>query len=963
MNPNNPNVHRDNHDPPRNTPGSVAGVFNCHQCPKAFNRRENLSRHLKTHDAQPAHCCTKCSKAFTRSDLLRRHLLGHERWDKKEENGMSKRRKVVSDTSSNAINSSESRGPSVNSQLNHPQPHPQPHPHQQFYNGQPNQMSIPPSQGYAPAPPSDHPSGGYQTYPIQQPFSYRPPEPQHSRYDAVHGMQPPQRSSANFSHFGAADNSFLNFDFSSFMLQPELPQGNEWFSFDFYNAMRETGNYMSGMPSMIDPNLTPQAEIVASDATDPHQLAHVLERAEIPKQNDRQDVMSDASSPRSGRISRVSSPPNEASEEDKWAFQWNPCSTPILKAEPIIIPPDHALFQTHNPRYDITEQTLLKLKAFMRPPAGREFHQSQKGTFTIPPLPVVNVFIRLFFEHFSSQMPVLHHPTVDTNTDLPPPLLAVIVVIGAVYSHLKHARRFSIVLLDTVRWHLQIALECDNNLMRDPMIIYAEALICHTGLWCGNKRAFELAEVVRGALVTYIRRMNMKGWSSTTVEPAPESPRSGGVQAEWKNWIAEESQRRLYWVVYGIDCQFPSLLNLPATISVGEVSNLVCPCDDEFWCATSARNWKNLLGPASVPPSRSFSAAVGPFVLKTFVSGADQIEESVERLRRARLARGQAESLPKLDLNTWSAFLVLMTIQSQIFQFSQEAVLARTYMGEEESSDLTGDEAGDQPDEIVKMLRKLQVIRRGQLSEALHSWSSTYLSSTRSTLSLTPSSRHFHTSSLVTHHLATILLDVPLSDLQGAIGKNGKPGIPIALSNLTLWAAKAPRIAETVAYNAVRTIVSLAPPGDTFNRTRGPDSANGRTGYYGGTETMPYSVITLFLCHVTLWVFASVVPVDAKQRFMDAVGSDENLRSSPFYGILRRAMGIMHSGQEVGTVGSLNGKGKEAEEKTEKEKWNEMEANVRGVLFRCAAEMLTRLGTWGASLNLALLLHRRAEMD
>src|SRR5690349_5693929 len=122
---------------------------------------------LLVDDAQPAHCCTKCSKAFTRSDLLRRHLLGHERWDKKDENGMSKRRKVASDTSSNATNSPGSRGPSVNSQLNPPQSHP----NQQFYNGQPNQMSMQPSQGYAPAPPNDHAPGGYQTYPIQQSFT------------------------------------------------------------------------------------------------------------------------------------------------------------------------------------------------------------------------------------------------------------------------------------------------------------------------------------------------------------------------------------------------------------------------------------------------------------------------------------------------------------------------------------------------------------------------------------------------------------------------------------------------------------------------------------------------------------------------------------------------------------------------------------------------------------------------
>jgi hypothetical protein len=37
--------------------------------------------------------------------------------------------------------------------------------------------------------------------------------------------------------------------------------------------------------------------------------------------------------------------------------------------------------------------------------------------------------------------------------------------------------------------------------------------------------------------------------------------------------------------------------------------------------------------------------------------------------------------------------------------------------------------------------------------------------------------------------------------------------------------------------------------------------------------------------------------------------------------------------------------------------------DVLGNIFKSAAQSLTHLGTWGAALNLALLLHRRAEMQ
>ena len=101
-------------------------------------------------------------------------------------------------------------------------------------------------------------------------------------------------------------------------------------------------------------------------------------------------------------------------------------------------------------------------------------------------------------------------------------------------------------------------------------------------------------------------------------------------------------------------------------------------------------------------------------------------------------------------------------------------------------------------------------------------------------------------------------------------------------------------------------------------------------------DTAPYSFITLFLCHVVIWAFARVSPREQKVDFLEMVEKDDVMKSHPFMGVLRAGLGV----------------------DVEKEGGNRGEK----VLFKSAAEMLTRLGTWGASLNLALLVHRRAEM-
>ncbi|KAE9371442.1 hypothetical protein N431DRAFT_410158 [Stipitochalara longipes BDJ] len=903
-------------------------VYSCQQCSKTFNRRENLSRHVKTHDSSPSHCCEKCGKGFSRSDLLKRHEAGHERWDRKDldgSDGSSKRRKVNVDVEASSVSSASSRAATNQ----HPGRHVQESNFSTSNSDISTHLSTTSSQQFGPHGASPN------TYQLH---SGQAPNPQaqghlNQMHDHSFTQYPmANEQSYNYHQFDTMNTSFLPFDFSSFLLPPdtEPASGNEWFSHDFYSAMRENGNEWSGLGEMMQPNdLTPLQEY--SNNWDQSQQSVALLPVEPTSVGPGIQEHSDEDQHVAGEtISHVSSPPNEASEEDKWPFQWNPSSTPILKAHAITIPDNHPLFQAHYSKFDISEATLLRLRAFLKPPSGREYHRSQKGSFVLPSLPIVNVFIRLFFEHFSPQMPVLHHPTVNTNEDLPAPLLAAIIIIGAIYSHLKHTRRFAIVLLDIVRWHLQIAIECDNNLMRDPMIIYAEALICHGGLWCGNKRAFELAEVVRGSLITHIRRVQF-GERLIMTEKAPTPPSKKSLNIDWREWIVEESRRRLAWVVYAIDCQFPSILNLPSTISIGEVCNLGCPCDDEFWSATSPKNWKNLLGPASVPPSRSFSAAVGPFILETLVQQGS-----------ARMGT----HLPILNLNPWSAFLVLSAIQSQIFEFSQESLISRTFVDDGESSD---EEDGSGPDNgaaihngqyeenLSRMLRKLKQRRRLQLANALASWGRAYQTPSRSNTHV--SSRHFHASSIIVHHLSTILLDISLSDLQNAIGKEGAAGSIRAFAKLTKWARRSPQLAEQAVCHAIKTIVMLAP------------GKNGKGGIRN-IDTAPYSLITIFLCHIVVWAFANVASDSQKLQLFDIVSQNVELRSTAFFATLQRSLWV-----EGDWAHALRKEVQEGDDQIEQDS-----AAAANLLFRSAAEMLIRLGTWGGALNLALLLRERAEM-
>ena len=201
------------------------------------------------------------------------------------------------------------------------------------------------------------------------------------------------------------------------------------------------------------------------------------------------------------------------------------------------------------------------------------------------------------------------------------------------------------------------------------------------------------------------------------------------------------------------------------------------------------------------------------------------------------------------------------------------------------------------------------------------------------------SSRYFHASSVIVHHLSTIFLGISLSDLQNAIGKEGAPGSARAFAKLTKWAHKSPELAEQVVSHAIRTIILLTP---------GKDNGEGAI---RSIDTAPYSLITIFLCHIVVWAFANVGSHSQKLRLFDTISRNAELKSTSFFSTLQRSFGFEEHG-----VDQSKKIGQDEDQK------NQGPAAPANLLFRSAAEMLIPIGTWGASLNLAQLLYERAEM-
>lgn len=452
------------------------------------------------------------------------------------------------------------------------------------------------------------------------------------------------------------------FDYSTFARPWNCDLGHtvdssDWFSAQFFAALRETEPAYS--PSFQAWNS--DMDVVGSLYTN-----NIVQNRDGSVQQPLGGSTPDSSEPQtghilSGRESRVSSPPNESSHEDRLPFAWDPKSKRIARAKPIELTPDDPIFANLDPSVAISQASLSRIQAFLRPLRPSD----EEDTFTLPELRLVNVFVGLFLNKFAAQAPVLHRPTLDVEV-LPSPLITIMMVIGSCYSRLRRTRRFGIVVLDRARQNLLALIEEDNSLMREPMIIYAAALICYMGLWCGNKRAFELAEALRGVVVTYIRRLptgcgNDEGHAANTQPPVGSMigtcfPMSSPSQ--WSHWAKQESQKRLRWFVYMIDAQFPAVLGMSGMLTLADVRKWEFPCDEDFWTVPTAKAWKHRLGSASEPSCPMFGLLAATVLSLPDPPSVDDV-------------------LPRL--NTWSANLLLATIMSEIFHYQERLVVHRGY--------------------------------------------------------------------------------------------------------------------------------------------------------------------------------------------------------------------------------------------------------------------------------------------
>ncbi|KAH6842258.1 fungal-specific transcription factor domain-containing protein [Chaetomium sp. MPI-CAGE-AT-0009] len=218
-----------------------------------------------------------------------------------------------------------------------------------------------------------------------------------------------------------------------------------------------------------------------------------------------------------------------------------------------------------------------------------------------------DAFVQLYFEYFQPNLPFLHQPTFNPS-EAPWQLVLATAAIGCGYSKVCGASQYAIGLQELLRRAIAEAVEKDNSVAREPWILQCIVLNSIGMTYSGNRRMFELSETRRNIPVTMARRNGSLASSSAGRQTVSEDDGTVSSEKSWKEWIVDESKRRLGFAIFLLDINMMMHFGAPSCMRIEELHQPL-PVQRTLWEAPNAEEWLKVSVEQNEAPERSFTVA------------------------------------------------------------------------------------------------------------------------------------------------------------------------------------------------------------------------------------------------------------------------------------------------------------------------------------------------------------------
>ncbi|KAJ6511999.1 hypothetical protein C8R47DRAFT_1093068 [Mycena vitilis] len=201
----------------------------------------------------------------------------------------------------------------------------------------------------------------------------------------------------------------------------------------------------------------------------------------------------------------------------------------------------------------------------------------------------LNHYLYLFFNAFSTQIPIVHCATFNL-ADKPSYLLKSIEACGALFVRTHHASTYIRESLIAARDSLAHAFSASivNNSTEQVYFLIAVVLVQCLGLWHQKPEERAMSSLYHSAVVAMIRRAGLISRNYAWIPSKTDD-----LESMWREWAFHEMTKRVCLLSYIHDCCLPIFL-----------VTLHLPCEQALWNAGSAEEWFSILQePSLLVPS------------------------------------------------------------------------------------------------------------------------------------------------------------------------------------------------------------------------------------------------------------------------------------------------------------------------------------------------------------------------
>ncbi|GAQ43380.1 hypothetical protein AKAW_03266 [Aspergillus niger] len=217
-----------------------------------------------------------------------------------------------------------------------------------------------------------------------------------------------------------------------------------------------------------------------------------------------------------------------------------------------------------------------------------DFWKSQQCSSCASPfisLSFLNAMVQLYFEHHDPWMSFIHPSSFDTE-DASWVLILAVASIGCQYSNVERSELYVLGLQDL----LQKALPKDatETIALDQMTLAQCLLLRNTALlFSGYEDEILTSQYQRNMLTSVAKSV-----SANVAESIPSLDDLDPYE-RWRRWVGLESQRRVVYCIYVIECCYWIFKDAPSSMTLDDFK-IALPCRDKLW-TSNFEQWQECL--------------------------------------------------------------------------------------------------------------------------------------------------------------------------------------------------------------------------------------------------------------------------------------------------------------------------------------------------------------------------------